>query len=117
MRAFSSRTFTSEAACCAAWRRDQARQNAYLEDYAALIQGLLALYQSDPDPTWFRSALSLADHMVAHFRDPQGGFFDTSDDQETLLVRPKDVQDNATPSGGSLAAGALLAIICLYCKW
>jgi uncharacterized protein YyaL (SSP411 family) len=92
------------------WRHDQASQNAFLEDYAALIQGLIALYQSDPQVTWFANAANLAEKMVMHFQDPQGGFFDTSDDHETLLLRPKDIQDNATPSGSSLAAGALLQL-------
>ena len=92
------------------WRRGQARQNAYLEDYAAMIQGLLALYQSDPDPAWFTEAVSFANQMVLHYKDPRGDFFDTSDDHETLLVRPKELQDNATPSGSSLAAGALLQL-------
>lgn len=48
--------------------------------------------------------------MVLHYKDPRGGFFDTSDDHETLLVKPKELQDNATPSGNSLAAGALLQL-------
>lgn len=55
-------------------------------------------------------ALLLADQMVAHFSDPAGGFFDTRDDHEALLVRPKDIQDNATPSGNALACMALLQL-------
>lgn len=89
------------------WRGGQARISAYLEDYAALIQGLLALYQTDPDPAWFACAVDLTNQMIAHFKDETGGFFDTRDDQEKLFMRPKEVQDNATPSGSSLAAGAL----------
>jgi hypothetical protein len=46
--------------------------------------------------------------MIDHFLDPTGGFFDTRDDHETLLTRPKDIQDNAIPSGNALAATALL---------
>ncbi len=90
------------------WRAGQARHNAYLEDYAALILGLLALYQSNPDLRWFRAAQTLTEAMIDRFADPQGGFFDTSADHETLLLRPKDLQDNATPSGNALAALALL---------
>jgi uncharacterized protein YyaL (SSP411 family) len=48
--------------------------------------------------------------MVAHYADPAGGFFDTRDDAEALLYRPKDLQDNATPSGSALAACALLQL-------
>jgi uncharacterized protein len=92
------------------WRDGQARHNAYLEDYAGLILALLALYQSDPNREWYTTALIFADEMVTHFSDPNGGFFDTRDDHEALLVRPKDLQDNATPSGNSLAALALLQL-------
>jgi hypothetical protein len=92
------------------WREGQAKHNAYLEDYAGLIHALLTLYQSDPNPAWYATALKLGDEMVAHFADPQGGFFDTRDDHETLLIRPKDMQDNATPSGNALSATALLEL-------
>ena len=92
------------------WREGQAKHNAYLEDYAGLILALLSLYQSDPNPEWYAAALKLADQMVAHFSDPNGGFFDTRDDHEVLLVRPKDIQDNATPSGNALAVTALLEL-------
>jgi len=92
------------------WREGQAKHNAYLEDYASLILALLSLYQSDPNAQWYTSALKLADEMVAHFADPDGGFFDTRDDHEALLLRPKDIQDNATPSGNALAATALLEL-------
>jgi uncharacterized protein YyaL (SSP411 family) len=92
------------------WREGQAKHNAYLEDYAGLTLGLLSLYQSDPNTEWYTQALGLADQMIAHFTDTDGGFFDTRDDHEVLLVRPKDIQDNATPSGNSLAAMALLEL-------
>jgi uncharacterized protein len=90
------------------WRDGRARHNAYLEDYAGLILGLLALYQSDPDVRWYRWAVRLTEDMVAHFRDPAGGFFDTRSDHEALFTRPKDLQDNATPSGNAMACFALL---------
>ena len=92
------------------WRDGQAKHNAFLEDYAGLVLALLSLYQSDPDAEWYTLALMLADQMVAHFRDPDGGFFDTRDDHEALLVRPREIQDNATPSGNALAALALLQL-------
>jgi hypothetical protein len=90
------------------WRNGQAHHSAYLEDYAGLIMGLLSLYQSDPSPRWFETATQLTQDMLYHFNDPEFGFFDTRDDHEPLLFRPKDLQDNATPSGNSLAALALL---------
>ncbi len=90
------------------WHNGLVSHNAYLEDYAALCLALLTLYQSDPDPYWYTWALKLADEIVRHFVDPAGGFFDTRHDHERLLIRPKGLQDNPTPSGNALAAMALL---------
>jgi uncharacterized protein YyaL (SSP411 family) len=88
-----------------------ARYNGYLEDYAFLADGLLALYQTTFDARWFAWARELADQMLAHFRDAaNGGFYDTADDHEELIHRPKDVQDNATPSGNAMAAAVLLRL-------
>jgi uncharacterized protein YyaL (SSP411 family) len=92
------------------WRDGRATGAVFLEDFAALILGLLELYQTDFQERWFTSALELADEMVARFSDPQGGFFDTPADSETLVIRPKDLQDNATPSGSALACEALLRL-------
>ncbi len=88
-----------------------ARYNAYLEDYAYLAAGLLALYQAVFDERWFVWARELADKMLAHFADEEnGGFFDTSDDHEALIQRPKDLQDNAVPSGNAMSAQVLLQL-------
>jgi uncharacterized protein YyaL (SSP411 family) len=92
------------------WRDNKTTSEVFLEDYAALILGLLELYQTDFDNKWFTSAKELADEMIELFEDPDGGFFDTSKDGEVLLLRPKDVQDNATPSGNALACEALLKL-------
>jgi uncharacterized protein len=92
------------------WRAGHPRHDAFLEDYAALVVGLLSLYQSDSNPRWYTSALSLAEEMLAQYADPEGGFFDTRADAAPLLSRPKDYQDNATPSGNALAALALLQL-------
>jgi uncharacterized protein len=92
------------------WRAGKAQHPGYLEDYASIILGLLALYQTDADPQWFQAALNLTGEMNTHFKDPQGGFFDTRDDQPVTIYRPKDLQDNATPSGNALAAQALLLL-------
>jgi uncharacterized protein YyaL (SSP411 family) len=89
----------------------EARYNAYLEDYAYLADGLLALYQTTFDERWFAWAQEVAEMMLGHFRDEEnGGFYDTSDDHEALIHRPKDVQDNATPSGNAMAAQVLLKL-------
>ncbi|MCE7919052.1 MAG: thioredoxin domain-containing protein, partial [Chloroflexi bacterium CFX1] len=59
---------------------------------------------------WYAAAKELADEMIQKFSDPVGGFFDTPADGENLLIRPKDVQDNATPSGNALACEALIKL-------
>jgi len=104
---------TREGRLLRAWRGGKAKLNAYLEDYANLIDGLLALYEATFDARWFTEARRLADVMIAHFRDAAGGFFDTSDDHEALAVRPKSIQDNATPSGNAMAATVLLRLAAL----
>ncbi len=93
-----------------AWRNGSTTDAVFLEDYAALILGLLELYQTDFDNIWFKSAVELADEMIEKFSDPNSGFFDTPKDGETLLIRPKDIFDNATPSGNALACEALLKL-------
>jgi uncharacterized protein YyaL (SSP411 family) len=90
------------------WRNGSARHDAYLEDHAALILALLSLYQTDPQPRWFQAARSLTDEMIVAFAHTEWGFFDTRADAAPLLTRPRDVQDNATPSGNALASQALL---------
>ncbi|MBI5826070.1 MAG: thioredoxin domain-containing protein [Chloroflexi bacterium] len=93
-----------------AWRDGKTTNEVFLEDYAALILGLLELYQTDFNNKWFASAKELAEEMIDRFSDPEGGFFDTPHDGEKLLIRPKDIQDNATPSGNSLACEALIKL-------
>jgi uncharacterized protein YyaL (SSP411 family) len=92
------------------WKDGEAKLNGYLEDYACLIEGLLELYQTTFEPRWFVAAQELAETMMEHFPAPEGGFFDTSDDHETLIARPRDLQDNATPSGNAMAVTALLKL-------
>jgi uncharacterized protein YyaL (SSP411 family) len=88
-----------------------AKYNAYLEDYAYLADGLLSLYETTLEPRWFDWARELGEMMLTHFRDAEKeGFFDTSDDHEELIHRPKDLQDNAVPSGSSVAATVLLKL-------
>lgn len=95
------------------WRthRDSASKiNGYLEDYAHVIDGLLELYQATFEARWFVAARELADEVLAHFVAEDGGFYDTSDDHEDLIVRPRNVQDNATPSGNAMMAYSLLRL-------
>ncbi len=92
------------------WKEGEAKINGYLEDYAHLVVGLLELYQTTFEPRWYLAARELAEAMIAHFSAPDGGFFDTSDDHETLITRPRELQDNAVPSGNAMAAFGLLRL-------
>lgn len=97
----------TEAGLLRSWREGQSRYAGYLEDYAALVLALLALYQSDPQPRWFSAAQQLTAEMITHFYVAGEGFYDTRHDQQALILRPRDLQDNATPSGNALATLAL----------
>ncbi|MBN1320338.1 MAG: thioredoxin domain-containing protein [Thermoleophilia bacterium] len=90
------------------WKDGHATGNGFLDDYACVVEGLLALYQSTFNERWFKLAAALTEAMVRHFRRSAGGFYDTSDDHETLVVRPRSLQDSPTPSGNALAATVLL---------
>ena len=93
------------------WRNGEAKLNGYLEDYACLADGLLALHEATLEPRWLQEAVSVADGMIALFWDDAvGGFYDTGSDHETLVIRPRDVFDNAQPCGGSVAADVLLRL-------
>ncbi len=91
-------------------KNGEAKINGYLEDYANLMDGLLELYQTTYEERWFSAAIRLAERVLAHFPAADGGFFDTSDDHETLIVRPRNVQDNAVPSGNGMIARQLLRL-------
>ena len=93
------------------YKAGQAKLNGYLEDYAYVIEGLLAVYEATFDLTFFTQARELADTMIAQFWDQEdGGFYFTSSDHEELITRTKDYFDNATPSGNSVAAAVLLKL-------
>jgi hypothetical protein len=96
------------------WKDGRAGSAATLEDEADLADGLLALYAATFDERWYVAAHERGAAILAHFRDPAGGFFDTADDAETLVVRPRSLQDNAVPSGGAMAASVLLRLAA-YC--
>ncbi|MDT4916791.1 MAG: uncharacterized protein QOH89_1491 [Pseudonocardiales bacterium] len=84
-----------------------------LEDYGDLADGLLTLHQVSADPRWLAATGGLLDTALAHFGDGAGGFFDTADDAEQLVRRPRDPADNATPSGASALITALVAYAAL----
>ncbi len=89
----------------------RARFNAYLEDYAAFIRALIALYEATFELRWLGEASRLTGIMFEQFHDAErGGFYQTGVDHEQLVVRRKDFVDNAIPSGNSMAAEALLRL-------
>ncbi len=91
------------------YKDGRARFNGYLDDYANLVDALLALYELTFDYKWLDAAIGVADRMIEQFWDPDGGgFYFTGKDHESLLTRTKDFFDNATPSGNSVAADVLL---------
>ena len=88
----------------------RSKLNAYLEDYANLVDALLELYQTTFEERYFAEARRLAEVALARFKSADGGFYDTSDDHESLIVRPRNLQDNVTPSGNAMMAKQLLRL-------
>lgn len=93
------------------YKDGQAKLNAYLEDYAFFIDGLVTLFETSGELQWLEEASNLAATMIDEFwDDEEGGFFYTGRSHEDLIVRSKDFFDNATPAGNSVAAEVLLRI-------
>jgi uncharacterized protein YyaL (SSP411 family) len=93
------------------YREGQAKLPGFLEDYSFVADGLVALYESTFDLQWLTAAVELADEMIDLFWDADAGaFYDTGSDHEVLVVRPRDVFDNAQPCGGSVASDLLLRL-------
>ncbi len=99
------------------WKDGHAKLNGYLEDYANVADGLLELYQTTFEPRWFAAARELTDSILEHFADPDGGFFDTSDDHETLIVRPKGAAGRRGPFGRRDGRGGAAAPGGLHRRW
>jgi uncharacterized protein len=92
----------------------RARFNGYLEDYAMVADGLVSLYEATFEVRWLAEADVLCDAMNELFWDEEGrAFYDTPADHEELVTRPRDVYDNATPSGNSVAVDVLLRLALL----
>jgi hypothetical protein len=90
------------------WRNGTPGGVAYADDHALLASAMLALFSRTGDLRWFREARRLADDLVRLFADEErGGFFQTGIDGDPLVVRPKELYDNAVPSGNSVAAEVL----------
>jgi uncharacterized protein YyaL (SSP411 family) len=91
-------------------QKAEARLNAYLDDYAFLVHGLLCLHDATGAKKWLDEAKALTDVMVKQHADKPGGFFYTSNDHEKLFARAKDQYDGAQPSGNSMAARNLVRL-------
>ena len=93
------------------WKDGRAEREAYLDDYAFVIAGLLDLYEATGDVRWLREAIGLDRVLEAQFEDRDGGgFFMTGDEHEKLLAREKPAYDGAEPSGNSVHALNLLRL-------
>lgn len=89
----------------------ETRIPGFLEDYASVALGFMALYELTFDDVWVEHARSITESMTLWFWDNSvGAFFDTASDAEALITRPRDITDNAMPSGTSLAADLLFHI-------
>ena len=97
-------------------RQGRSHLNAYLDDYAFLLNGTLALLEADWRDQDLGFARDLADAMLSHFSDQEnGGFFFTSHDHEQLIQRPKPLQDESVPAGNGSAAQGLIRLGHLLC--
>ena len=106
-----SRLVSKEGRLYRAFKDGQSKLNAYLDDYAFYISGLLDLFSVDSKADHLRKAIKYTDSMLQHFWDEkEGNLFFTSDDHEKLIVRTKSFYDLAIPSGNSVAAGNLLRL-------
>ncbi len=93
------------------WNSGERRGSGVLEDYAFLADGLVRLHQADGDIQWLDAAVALMDTAIEILGRPGGpDFFDTPETGTGLSVRPQSIQDNATPSGNSVAADVLLTL-------
>ena len=108
---FLTSTMVQDGRLLRTYRNGEAKLLAYLEDYAFVADGLLALYEATFHSRWLEEAVKLADSMIDLFWDDDiGGFYDTGSDHEDLVVRPRDTYDNAQPCGGSVASDILLRL-------
>jgi uncharacterized protein len=93
-----------------AFRSGRTTGTGGLDDYACVADGLIALYEATFNERWLGVARELMEFVERQFADAAGGWFDTAADAEALIVRPKELQDGATPSGGAAASAVFLRL-------
>ena len=86
------------------YRAGKAQISGFLEDYAFVSDGLLALYEATFEARWLDAAIDLTKRALDLFSDPDGGFYTTADGAERLVVRQKEVIESATPAPGGILA-------------
>jgi uncharacterized protein YyaL (SSP411 family) len=102
---------TEDGKLARTYKDGRAKIPGFLEDHALLAEAMVAVYETTWDERWLREARTLADQVLQSFWDEeQGIFYDTAADAEQLVIRPRDLFDNATPSGNSAAVNALLRL-------
>jgi len=102
---------TSDGRVLHRYREGQATIKAHADDYAFLIWGLIELYEATFEVKYLQTALDLNADLIKHFWDAgNGGFFFTADDDEALLVRQREIEDNAIPGSNSVAMLNLLRL-------
>jgi hypothetical protein len=93
------------------YRAGRTLEAAFLTDYAALIDGLIELYETTFERRWLEQAVALNSTLTTHYHDERhGGYYFTPDDHEQLIARAKGVHDGATPAGNSLQLMNLLRL-------
>ena len=93
------------------YRDGEAGHAGGLQDYAFLIQGLLDLYEASFDVSYIEHANNLMHKQIDLFRDSTGGgFYDTTDEDSSLILRSKEFYDSAEPTGNSISALNLLRL-------
>jgi len=86
------------------WTDGTAKIDGFLEDYGALGNALLTVYETTLDPRWLAEICWCAEAVMDRFRGPEDGLlYDSASDAPPLVIRPRDAMDSATPSGTSLA--------------
>jgi uncharacterized protein YyaL (SSP411 family) len=102
---------TTEGYLKHSYKDGQSRIDGYLDDYAAVIGGLMSLHQATLGGRWLQEAIRLTDIMLERFWDEATGtLYDASEEQPDLIIRPKSTTDGATPSGASMAVTVLLKL-------
>jgi uncharacterized protein len=109
--AFLQKSLWIEGRLLRVWRQGRAHMAGFLEDHAAMMEGLVDLFEADFNPAWMRWAEALGEGLLSRYHDPaDGGFFSTEAGQADLIFRQKPGFDNAIPGGNTLAARSLLRL-------